>query len=157
MTRLLLLTLSTLAALAAGLPAQVKPQMPADVGPGRVAWFDISTSDLTRAKEFYGKLFDWTFKPVAGTDQAFEINSRGTGIGTLRSAGGAISGHNGVVYIQVANIESATDKAKGLGATILPGFPFNLPGDIGSISLVLDPSGHPVGLYSRTRLAGKAP
>ena len=157
MTRLVLLTVSTLAVAAAGVLAQVKPQMPADVGPGRVAWFDIATSDLARAREFYGKLFDWTFKPVAGTDQAFEINSRNTGIGTLRSAGGAISGYNGVVYIQVADVESAGNKAKALGATIVPGFPFNLPSGTGSISLLLDPSGHPIGLYSRTRLPSKAP
>ena len=30
-----------------------------DVGPGRVAWFDITTTNLTQSKEFYGRLFDW--------------------------------------------------------------------------------------------------
>jgi predicted enzyme related to lactoylglutathione lyase len=129
--------------------------MPADVGPGRVAWFDISTKDLARAKDFYGKLFDWTFTAVAGTDQAVEINSRGTAIGTIRGADGAISGFNGVVYIQVDDVRSASNKAKTLGATLVPGFPFNLPNGTGAISLILDPSGHPLGLYSRNRLPGK--
>jgi predicted enzyme related to lactoylglutathione lyase len=41
---------------------------PADVGPGRIAWFDITTTSLPRSKEFYGKLFDWQFTPVQGTD-----------------------------------------------------------------------------------------
>ncbi len=50
---------------------------PADVGPGRVAWFDLSTTNLPRLKEFYGKLFDWQFSPVKGTDQAAEINVGG--------------------------------------------------------------------------------
>ena len=44
--------------------------MPADVGPGRVAWFDITTTNLAQSKDFYGKLFDWKFAPVQGTDQA---------------------------------------------------------------------------------------
>ena len=148
------LTLITLVSLGAGVLAQVKPVMPADVGPGRVAWFDITTTDLGRAKQFYGKLFDWTFTPVPGTNQAAEINSRGTAIGTIRGAEGAISGFNGVVYIQVDDVRTSGSKAKALGGTIVAGFPFNLSTGIGAISLVLDPSGHPIGLYSRTRIPG---
>ena len=156
MTRVML-TVTALATIGTGLLAQVKPQMPPDVGPGRVAWFDISTTNLARAREFYGKLFDWTFSPVAGTDQALEINSRGTAIGTIRGADGAISGFNGVVYIQVDDVQSASNRAKALGGTVVQGFPFNLPNGTGAISLIVDPSGHPVGLYSRTRLPGKTP
>jgi predicted enzyme related to lactoylglutathione lyase len=125
---------------------------PADVGPGRVAWFDITTSDLSQSKNFYGKLFGWTFQPLPGTDQAVEINAGGTGIGTLRGAEGKISPFNGVAYIQVSELEVSCKKAKELGGTIAPGFPFNLPDATGAIALVLDPTGHPVGLYSRTPL-----
>ena len=130
---------------------------PADVGPGRIAWFDLTTSNLAQSKEFYGKLFDWEFTPVQGTDLAAEIVSRGTPIGTLRGAEGKISGFNGVVYVQVTDIQASCKKAKELGGTIPPGFPFNLPGGIGAIALVVDPSGHPVGMYSRTPLPPAAP
>jgi predicted enzyme related to lactoylglutathione lyase len=98
----------------------------ADVGPGRIAWFDISTTNLPQSKEFYGKLFDWQFIPVQGTDQA---------------------------YVQVTDIQAGCKKAQELGGTVVPGFPFNLPDGIGAIGLVVDPAGHPVGLYSRTPLA----
>jgi predicted enzyme related to lactoylglutathione lyase len=157
MTRAIVLTVSALVGIGAGALAQMKPHMPADVGPGRVAWFDISTTNLDRAKDFYGKLFDWTFTAVAGTSQAVEINSRGTAIGTIRGAEGAISGFNGVVYIQVDDIQAASNKAKALGATVVPGFPFNLPNGTGAISLITDPSGHPLGLYSRSSIPAKAP
>ena len=157
MKRVMLLVGIAIVAIAPGVMAQVKPQMPADVGPGRVAWFDISTTDLPRAKEFYGKMFDWTFTTVMGTDQAVEINSRGTGIGTLRGAEGAISGFNGVVYIQVDDVRRASEKAKTLGATVVEGFPFNLPNGTGAISLIADPSGHPLGLYSRALMPTKTP
>jgi uncharacterized protein len=130
---------------------------PADVGPGRIAWFDITTTSLPRSKDFYGKLFDWQFTPVQGTDQAAEIVAGGTAIGTLRVADGKIAAFNGVVYVQVTDIQASCKKAKELGGTIPEGFPFNLPDGIGAIALVVDPAGHPVGLYSRIPLAPVPP
>jgi predicted enzyme related to lactoylglutathione lyase len=124
-----------------------------DVGPGRIAWFDITTTNLPRSKEFYGKLFAWQFTPVQGTDLAAEIVAGGTAIGTLRVAEGKITPFNGVVYVQVTDIQASCKQAKELGGTIPPGFPFNLPDGAGAVALVVDPAGHPVGLYSRTPLA----
>ncbi len=131
--------------------------MPADVGPGRVAWFDITTTDLSKSKEFYGKLFDWTFDPVQGTDQAVEIVAGGSAIGTIRVAEGKISSFNGVVYIQVPSIQKSCKKAKDLGGKLVPGFPLNLPNGTGAIGLVSDPTGHPMGMYSRTPLIPRKP
>lgn len=125
---------------------------PAEVGAGRIAWFDITTTNLPQSKEFYGKLFDWQFTPVQGTDQAVEIVAGGAAIGTLRGAEGQISGFNGVVYVQVPDIEVSCKKAKELGGTIVPGFPFNLPDGVGAIALAMDPAGHPIGMYSRALL-----
>jgi len=79
-TMMTMILLSTLAG-GALLAAPPKPPKP-DVGPGRVAWFDITTTNLARSKEFYGKLFAWEFTSVEGTDLATEIVSRGTSIGT---------------------------------------------------------------------------
>ena len=126
--------------------------LPADVGAGRIAWFDITTTNLAQSKDFYGKLFDWKFTAVQGTDQAAEIVAGGTPIGTLRSADGQITPFNGVVYVQVTDIQASCKKATELGGTIPPGFPFNLPDGIGAIAVVVDPAGHPIGLYSRTPL-----
>ena len=140
-------------------PAQSKPakSMPADVGSGRVAWFDITTTDLAKSKAFYGKLFDWTFNPVQGTDLAVEIVSGGSAIGTIRGTEGQISPFNGVVYVQVLDIQESCKKAKALGGTLVPGFPFDLPNGTGAIGLVSDPAGHPVGMYSRTPIAPQKP
>ena len=157
MTRVMVLAMTAVAVAGGAALAQSKAPMPADVGAGRAAWFDISTTNVARAREFYGALFGWTFTAVAGTDQAVEINSRGVAIGTIRRADGAISAFNGVVYIQVDDVRGASEKAKTLGATIVPGFPFNLPNGTGAISLLTDPSGHPLGLYSRARIPDKAP
>src|SRR5262245_16526708 len=66
------------------LHADTPKPLPADVGPGRIAWFDITTTDMARSKDFYGKLLDWKFTPVEGTEYAAEIVAGGTAIGTLR-------------------------------------------------------------------------
>jgi predicted enzyme related to lactoylglutathione lyase len=139
--------------------AQSEPakSMPADVGSGRVAWFDITTTDLSKSKEFYGKLFDWTFNPVQGTNLAVEIVSGGSAIGTIRVTEGQISPFNGVIYVQVPDIQESCRKVKELGGRLVPGFPFNLPNGTGAIGLVSDPAGHPVGMYSRTPLAPQKP
>jgi uncharacterized protein len=125
---------------------------PPDVGPGRVAWFDITTLNLASAKTFYGGLFDWKFTPLQGTDMAVEIVSRDLPIGTIRVAEGTIAAFNGVVYIQVTDLPASCKKATALGAKVVPGFPFNLPDGTGAIAVITDPSGHPIGMYSRTLL-----
>jgi len=130
---------------------------PADVGPGRIAWFDITTTDLAKSKEFYGKLFGWKFHPVQGTDLAVEIVAHDAAIGTLRVAEGGISSFNGVVYVQVNDIQASCNRATELGGTLAPGFPFNLPNGTGAIGLILDPTGHPLGMYSRTLIPSPKP
>jgi predicted enzyme related to lactoylglutathione lyase len=157
MRRTILVVTLTLTLASVGLSAASHKTSKPDVGAGRIAWFDITTTDLPRSEEFYGKLFDWKFTPLQGTDRAAEIVSAGTPIGTLRVADGKISGFNGMVYVQVTDLPASCKKATELGGTIPPGFPFNLPEDTGAIAVVVDPSGHPVGMYSRTPLAARPP
>jgi len=140
--------------LAAQTPGMKPP--PPDVGAGRVAWFDVTTKDMAGAKAFYGGLFGWTFAPIPGAgDLAVEIVSGDLPIGTIRVAEGAISAFDGVVYVQVSDLPASCTKAAALGGKIVPGFPFNLTGRPGAIALLADPSGHPIGMYSRTPLPAK--
>jgi hypothetical protein len=142
--------------LTTGISAAAGPKP--DVGDGRAAWFDITTTNLQQSKDFYTKLFGWEYTTVKGAEKlAAEIVSGGQPIGTLRVAEGKISPYDGVVYIQVKDITASCAKAKELGGTIPPGFPFNLSEDKGgAIALVIDPSGHPIGMYSRTALPAAA-
>lgn len=142
---------------AATVRADPPKSQPADVGPGRVAWFDITTSNLPQSRVFYGKLFGWEFRAVQGTDQAVEIVAGGTAIGTLRVTEGPISVFNGVVYVQVGDVQASCARARELGGTVPPGFPFNLPDGTGAVGLATDPAGHPVGVYSRATIPPTAP
>jgi predicted enzyme related to lactoylglutathione lyase len=128
-----------------------------DVGDGRVAWFDLTTTNLAQSKAFYEGLFGWQFTSTKGYENlAAEIASGGQPIGSLRKAEGKLSPFDGVVYVQVKDLPASCAKAKELGGTVVPGFPFNLDGDRGAIALVVDPAGHPIGMYSRTPLPAPA-
>ena len=59
----------------------------------------------------------------------------------MRVAEGKISAFNGVVYVQVTDIQASCKKAKGRGWTVVPGFPFDLPDCRGAVGLFPDPSG----------------
>ena len=144
--------------LAAGLSAAPEQKGPKpDVGDGHAAWFDITTTNLNQSKAFYAGLFGWEFTSMKGAENlAAEIVSGGQSIGTLRVAEGKISPYDGVVYIQVKDMPASCAKAKELGGTIPPGFPFNLNDDKGSVAVVIDPAGHPVGMYSRTPVPAAA-
>ena len=149
-----LATILTLALASGGLRAkEPKP----DVGNGHVAWFDITTTNMAKAKDFYGKLFGWQFTTLEGTDRAAEIVAGTAPIGTLRVADGKLSTFNGVVYIQVNDVVASCKKARELGATVEAGFPFNLPGNGGAVALAYDPTGHPIGMYSRAPVPPTAP
>ena len=87
---------------------------------------------------------------MAAKDQ--EIVADGTPVGTIRVSEGKISPFNGIVYVQVTDIQASCKKVNQLGGTVVPGFPFNLPDGTGAIAVVVDPAGHPVGLYSKTPL-----
>ena len=110
---------------------------------------DLTTTDLPRSKEFYGKLFDWqSTQPVQGTDRAAEIVAGGTPcrddsvLPRARS-----SPFNGVVSVQVTDLPGSCTKAGQLGGTVVPGFPFNLPDGNERLAWSIRRSaGHPIGL-----------
>ncbi len=153
-TTLLVMAMVIVATQASAKPPHLKKP---DVGAGRVAWFDITTNNMAQSKEFYSKLFDWTYTGIEGTEYAVEIVAGKSAIGTLRVAEGKISPYNGVVYVQVEDIQASCKKATDLGGTLIPGFPFDLSDGRGSIGLVNDPAGHPLGMYSKTPLAAQTP
>jgi len=150
-TRLLAAAIALVLAASLSAASENKGPKP-DVGDGRVAWFDITTTNLAQSRAFYEQLFGWQFTSLKGTDRALEIVSGDRSIGTLRVAEGKISPFDGVVYIQVSDLPGKCAKATELGGMIPPGFPFDLSDDKGAIAIVADPSGHPIGMYSRTSL-----
>ena len=108
---------------------------------------ELNTTDIHKAQSFYGKLFDWKTEetPMPGGDEYTMIDvGEGTGGGMLaQKVPGAPS--QWLPYVEVADIEAATARAKKLGAHIMKDVT-EVP-DMGWFSIITDPTGAHLGLW----------
>jgi predicted enzyme related to lactoylglutathione lyase len=107
---------------------------------------ELNTTDLNKAKTFYGKLFDWKLEDMPmGADSYTMIKvGEGTGGGMMKQmVPGAPSAW--LAYVNVDDINAATKKAKSLGATIVKDVTEVM--GAGWLSIIVDPTGAPLGLW----------
>src|SRR5881396_282665 len=117
---------------------------------------ELNTTDVDKAKKFYGQLFDWKLEDVsmgAGGPPGLLANKgiytmikpgKGTGGGMLKQAApGAPS--SWLAYVDVDDIAASTKKAKSLGAKIMLDVT-EVPG-AGWMSIIIDPTGAALGLW----------
>ena len=107
---------------------------------------ELASTDVSKSKAFYGKLFDWKLEDVPmGKDTYTTIGvGGGTGGGMMKHPmPGAPS--MWLAYVLVDNIEASTEKAKSLGAAIIR--PVTEVMGMGSLSIITDPTGAMLGLW----------
>jgi uncharacterized protein len=108
---------------------------------------ELNTTDVGKAKAFYGKLFDWKLEemPMDGGEPYTIVDvGEGTGGGIMKQMiPGAAS--DWMPYVGVSDIRTSTATAKSLGATILKDVT-EIPG-MGWLSIFKDPTGAIVGLW----------
>jgi predicted enzyme related to lactoylglutathione lyase len=114
--------------------------------PGAFCWVELGTSDQNAAKEFYGKLFGWTFQDQPmGPDPndaytIFKLKGRDVAAGYKLNP----QMHAGVpphwmLYVATADADATAAKATELGGqTMMP--PFDVF-DFGRMSVLKDPTG----------------
>src|SRR5271165_444002 len=99
---------------------------------------ELNTTDVSKAKAFYGKLFDWKLEDVPmGPSSTYTLIGAGQGPGggmMQHPVPGAPSAW--LAYVSVDDIAAATEKAKSLGATVMQDVT-EVPGQ-GSFSAILD-------------------
>jgi predicted enzyme related to lactoylglutathione lyase len=113
---------------------------------------ELNTSDVGKAKGFYGKLFDWKLEDVPmGPDTYTMIRiGEGTGGGIMKNpVPGAPS--SWLTYVQVDDVASATQKAKSLGAQVMRDKTEVM--DAGWFSIIVDPTGAALGLWQAKKRA----
>ncbi|HEX3106604.1 MAG TPA: VOC family protein [Terriglobales bacterium] len=104
---------------------------------------ELNTTDLKKAKEFYGKLFNWKLEDIPGDYTMIGVGE-GTGGGMMKNPiPGAPSFW--LSYVLVDDIESATKKAKSLGAKVMKDV--TPVSDFGWLSIITDPTGATLGLW----------
>ena len=124
--------------------------------PGAFCWVELATTDANAAKSFYTSLFGWAVNEVPMGDQGtyYMFQKGGRDAAAMYVQGEQEKGipphwNN---YVAVANVDSATAKAKSLGATVLGG-PFDVM-DVGRMSFIQDPQGATLALWQAKNSIG---
>jgi len=107
---------------------------------------ELNTTDVAKAKSFYGKLFDWQLEDVPMGPGAYTMIKvgQGTGGGIMKHpVPGAPSAW--LAYVEVGDIAAATQKAKSLGANVMKDVTEVM--GMGWLSIIIDPTGAPLGLW----------
>ena len=117
-------------------------------------WNELMTGNLPAAKTFYTKLFGWTTEEMnMGPAGAYTIWKKGEtsagGMMQIKGPGMEQVPPHWLSYVTVDNVDAATKKAQTLGAKVsVP--PTDIP-NIGRFSIITDPTGASLGLYTRGR------
>ena len=107
---------------------------------------ELMTTDVGKAKAFYGQLFDWKLEDMDMGDMTYTMIRVGDGTG-----GGLMKNPMPnatslwVAYVEVADVKAATAKAKSLGAKLLKDVA-EIQG-AGAFSIIADPTGAMLGLW----------
>lgn len=106
---------------------------------GKFIWNDLLTEDVAAAKDFYGKLFGWTFEEF---DHYAVIKNNGQSIGGMLQVTNdteTIEDARWVCSLSVADVDEAAALVTKEGGTVYRG-PLDMP-DRGRGALVSDPQG----------------
>jgi uncharacterized protein len=99
---------------------------------------ELNTTDVKKARDFYGKLFDWKLEDTPDGTYTMIRVGEGTGGGMMKHpVPGAPSFW--LAYVLVDDINASTQKAKSLGASVMRDVT-EIPG-FGSFSVLQDPTG----------------
>lgn len=110
---------------------------------------ELATTDLAKARSFYGALFDWKFDDAPMPDGIYTMidigeNQYGVGGGMYKATPDAKPGW--LTYVAVDDAKAATEKVRSLGGTVYREATA-VPG-MGWLSIVADPMGAVFGLWA---------
>jgi uncharacterized protein len=107
---------------------------------------ELDTTDVGKAKDFYGKLFDWKLEDVPmGPGTYTMIKTGDKGIGGMQTSPVPGAPSSWLPYVEVADIKVSTEKAKSLGAKVMLDVTEVM--GAGWISVIIDPTGAAMGLW----------
>jgi predicted enzyme related to lactoylglutathione lyase len=122
-----------------------------EVRPGRAVWYELVTTDLERAKRFYGGLFGWGFRDIETRGGRYTVASRdGERVGGIFQPRDGSPGNPSqwVTYFSVESVDETVHAGEERGAQVALR-PVDVP-DRGRVALLVDPEGAPFGLIRPT-------
>lgn len=117
--------------------------------PGSFCWADLNTPDPKAAGDFYSKLFGWEIEAAQDASGYLHIKNAGDYIGGIppREHQNPNAPPHWMIYLQVANCDESTAKAKELGAKVYMG-PMTME-KVGKITVLADPQGAVSALFEQ--------
>jgi predicted enzyme related to lactoylglutathione lyase len=115
-----------------------------------VQWFEIATTDLERAKNFYAKVFDLEFQFVEMPDSKMYMFGAPDAIGSggclLHSAEVKPSADGTRVYFSCEDVDIQAGRVEEAGGKLL--LPKTDIGEFGFFATIIDSEGNRIGLHS---------
>ena len=113
---------------------------------------ELSTDNVSKAREFYGKVFDWKFEeapsPVPGGVYTHVKVGDGTGGGLMKKMMPEAP-NAWLPYVLVDSVDAVTRRARELGAKIAVE-KISVP-KMGAFAVLVDPGGTPIGVWEHTK------
>lgn len=108
---------------------------------------ELNTTNVAKAKSFYGGLFDWQLDDMPMGPETYTMigvggDDVGGGITGVRTPGQPSAW---LAYVSVDDVAASTKKAASLGATVVQDVT-EVPG-MGHFSIITDPTGGVLGLW----------
>jgi hypothetical protein len=115
--------------------------------PGKFVWFDLFTTDMTAATNFYDALFDWDFERTNEDNPAVKtVFHQGSPIATMVGRNGEPGNSQWLSYMSVEDVDAAIQITLNNGGSVYR--PARELPNRGRIAVVLDPQKAAVALLT---------
>lgn len=115
--------------------------------PGKFVWFDLFTTDMTMASNFYDALFGWDFERTQEFNPRIKtIYHRGKAIGNMIGQEPEKGRSHWLSYMSTLDVDATLELAVSVGGTVKMAAK-DMP-DRGRVGVVSDPQGGLVGLVT---------
>lgn len=116
---------------------------------GEFVWNELATTNVQKAKDFYGNVFGWTFVDSKTGEMTYTIIKKDdrefAGIWAIPPAQQNEIPPHWLAYILVENLDKSLEKARSNGAMLVK--PVQKVGTMGIFAVIKDPSGAHLALW----------
>ncbi len=118
---------------------------------GEFCWNELATHDVQKAKDFYGKMFDWEFKDIKTEEMQYTIvkSNDKEFAGMWQIPQDKQIPPHWMSYILVSDVKAALEKAQNNGATVK--VEITKAGEMGHFAIIIDPIGAHVALWEPSK------
>ncbi len=117
-----------------------------------VHWFEIPTTDLERAKNFYEKVFELQFQLIEMPDSKMymfgEPGKAGSSGCLVQSESSTPSANGAIIYFSCENLDVEAARVEEAGGTLV--VPKTDIGEFGFFAQAYDTEGNRIGLHSNS-------